>query len=193
MKYSILTLGLLLGLLTACSAQTTTEGTPPSAESKKLEVQISDSQIAAPAISVTKAYVLPPFPGRDVAAGFFTLQNTGGADRLISATSPDSSSVEIHNHIDDNGVMRMRRIDGVTIETDGVVRFEPGSYHLMLFGVDFKDGQSNIDVALTYEKSGVVNLTLPIRQHDEDADEDSDEDAGEEQSQGSAAHYGSGD
>ena len=193
MKYSILTLGLLLGLLTACSAQTTTEGTPPSAESKKLEVQISDSQIAAPAISVTKAYVLPPFPGRDVAAGFFTLQNTGGADRLISATSPDSSSVEIHNHIDDNGVMRMRRIDGVTIETDGVVRFEPGSYHLMLFGVDFKDGQSNIDVALTYEKLGVVNLTLPIRQHDEDADEDSDEDSGEEQSQGSAAHYGSGD
>ncbi len=192
MKYSILTLGLLSGLFTACSAQTT-ETTPPSADFQTAEVQQSDSQIAAPAISVTKAYVLPPFPGRDVAAGFFTLQNTGGADRLMSASSPDSSSVEIHNHIDDNGVMRMRRIDGVTIETDGVVRFEPGSYHLMLFGVNFKDGQSNIDVALTYEKSGVVNLTLPIRQHDEDADEGSDEDSDEEQSQGSAAHYGSGD
>jgi len=147
--------------------------------------QIQSGDVQTSNISITDPYILPPFPGRDVAAGVFTLKNIGGSDRLVSATSPDSTAVEIHNHIEDNGVMRMRRIETVEIAQDSEVSFEPGSYHLMLFGVSFEAEQSAVDVTLNYEKAGAVTLSIPIRQHG-----DKSGDAAE-QAKGSASHYGS--
>lgn len=124
----------------------------------------SASQVAGK-VSVSEPYVVPPFPGRDVAAGFFKLTNTGGNDRLVSASSPDSRAVEIHTHIEDDGVMRMRRIEGVAIGAGKTVSFEQGGYHLMLFGVNLKEGQNEIDVTLNYDSTAPVTLTVPIRQH----------------------------
>jgi len=116
-------------------------------------------------LSITAPYVVPPFPGRDVAAGFFDITNHGQADRLISASSLNSRAVEIHNHIEDNGVMRMRRIQEVALGAGQTVKFEQGGYHLMLFGVDLEDGQTEIDVTLNYEKSDPVTMRFPLRGH----------------------------
>ena len=147
-------------VVSACSGQT---------DSSAQNTTAAPANQAASEIAVTAPYVVPPFPGRDVAAGFFDLTNTGGADRLISASSPNSTTIEIHNHIEDNGVMRMRRIDGVTIGAGDTVKFEQGGYHLMLFGVTLDEGQKDIDVTLNYERAAPVTLTLPLRQHGQGA------------------------
>ncbi|MEP1229363.1 MAG: copper chaperone PCu(A)C [Litorimonas sp.] len=175
MKHSILALSLITGFISACSGQDTGVAAQT----------VLSAEARTQGVSVSAPYVLPPFPGRDVAAGFFTLENHGAADRLISASSPDSASVEIHHHIEDNGVMRMRRIEGLALATGDVVQFEPGSYHLMLFGVNLPDDQSEIEVTLNYEKSDPMTLRVPIRQHGEEPET--------EQNKGSASHYGSGD
>jgi len=204
MKPYILMVSLPLLSLAACSgAQTDVPATQ--AEAAQTEIV----KMASGNISVIEPYVVPPFPGRDIAAGFFDLENTGGADRLISASSPDSSAVEIHNHIEDNGVMRMRRIDGVAIGGGETVRFEQGGYHLMLFDVTLRDGQEVIDVTLNYENSESITLAVPIRQHaqpsygssshgsgsaDENAKGSGSQGSGSKGSgsQGSGNHYGSG-
>ena len=42
---------------------------------------------------------------------FMQLHNSGpNADALVSASSPVAKKVEIHNHINDKGVMRMRQV-----------------------------------------------------------------------------------
>lgn len=113
-------------------------------------------------IEVSNGFIRPPLPGRDIAAGFFSITNHGADDRLVSAISPISDSVEIHTHTNENGVMKMRQIDGVDLASGETVEFKPGSFHLMMYGATIKDGTEDVAVTLTYEKADPVTLILPL-------------------------------
>lgn len=69
-------------------------------------------------------------------AAFMTIQNpTGQDDVLISASSPQCESVEIHNMtIDDRGIMIMREIkDGLPLQAGQILQLSSESgLHLML-------------------------------------------------------------
>ena len=119
-------------------------------------------------IEISSIYVQPPFPGRDVAAGFFSVTNTGQADRLVSVSSSISENVEIHNHMEEDGVMKMRKIDGVDLPSGETVDFKPGSYHLMMFGATIPDGAEEVSVTLNYETAAPVTLMVPVGEPEEE-------------------------
>jgi copper(I)-binding protein len=77
-----------------------------------------------------------PAPGQ-ASAVYFVLHNEGKVpDRLIGATSPVAGRVELHEHIKQGSVMRMRKkADGIEVKPDDLVLLEPGGLHLMLFDV----------------------------------------------------------
>lgn len=113
-------------------------------------------------IVVSSAYVTPPFPGRDVAGGFFEITNYGADDRLLSATSSISDAVEIHTHSEENGVMKMRRIEGVDLAQGETIAFKPGSYHLMMYGAIIPEGTEAVTVTLNYENTAPMTLDVPL-------------------------------
>jgi len=87
-------------------------------------------------LEVREARVRAVIPGQDKTVGYFTARNTGDGDVVLSgASSPAARAVEIHTTIRDGDVARMRRLSEVVIPAGETVRFEPGSRHLMLFGV----------------------------------------------------------
>ncbi|MEP6343708.1 MAG: copper chaperone PCu(A)C [Maricaulaceae bacterium] len=109
-------------------------------------------------VVISDARIRPPLPGRDVAVAYFRLDSVVG-DRLVSVASPVSDRVEIHNHIDDNGILRMRKINsGVTIPVNGSVEFQPGGYHIMLFNVALNADTQ--DVALTFDFETNEDITV---------------------------------
>ena len=119
-------------------------------------------------IVISAARVLPPFPGRDISAGYFEITNHSASnDRLIAASSPVSESVEIHTHKEEGGVMKMRRVDGVELPAGESVLFKPGGYHLMFFKTALAEGQSDVAVTLTYETAPPVTIIVPLEGHDE--------------------------
>ncbi len=103
--------------------------------------------------------------GAKVGAGYVEITNTGStADRLISATSDIAGRVEVHTMAIDNGVMRMRRVDGgLALPPGKTVKLEPGGLHLMFMklgdglkkGVPFK-------AKLNFEKAGEIELTFMV-------------------------------
>lgn len=110
------------------------------------------------AVEISNARVRPPLPGQKIAAGYFTLTSAKG-DRLLSVTSPASPRVELHNHINDAGVLRMRRIDGgVVIPVGGQIEFKPGHFHVMLF--DAMITEQSEDVALTFDFEHADDVTI---------------------------------
>jgi copper(I)-binding protein len=52
---------------------------------------------------------------------------------LIGALSEKARRIEIHNHLMEDGVMKMRRVMELTIRPNETIEFKTGSYHLMLF------------------------------------------------------------
>lgn len=142
---------LAIGLLFACGSK--------NSEHSGHDMKVSEAENG---VVVSAARVLPPFPGKDTAAAYFELKNEGGDNRLVSVSSPISEAVEIHNHIEDNGVMKMRRVDGVDVKAGGTVEFKPGSYHIMMFKVDLPETQEEVPLTLTYSDGTSVTLIAPI-------------------------------
>ena len=75
-------------------------------------------------------------PGQMVSAAFLNLHNNGLRPRsLIAAHSDVADAVELHNHIMEDGMMKMRRVDAIVIPGHGEVVLQPGGSHIMLIGL----------------------------------------------------------
>ena len=104
-------------------------------------------------------------PGRAAnGAAYFTVVNRGAApDRLVGADSPAADRVELHTHIHDGGVMRMRKVEAVDLGPGGSVTFRPGGYHVMLMGLkrSLRQGET-FPLNLRLEKSAAVTVTVKV-------------------------------
>lgn len=100
----------------------------------------------------------PALGNPTMTVGYMRLLNkTDHADRLVAVRSDIADRIEIHTHIMDGEIMRMRRVDGVEVPANGKVAFAPGGYHLMIFGLREKliVGEE-IPVELEFERAGTV-------------------------------------
>jgi copper(I)-binding protein len=92
---------------------------------------------AADQISVVDPYVRLAPPGAKVTGAFMTIKNAGDKDtQVVKADSTVASATELHNHINDNGVMRMRQVKEIVVPAKGEAQLKPGGYHVML--IDMK-------------------------------------------------------
>ena len=86
------------------------------------------------------------------------------SDRLVSASSSVTNAVELHEHINDNGVVRMREVeDGFLIRPNQSMVMKPGGYHIMLIGLHERlKANTSIDLSLKFESGRAVDLLIPI-------------------------------
>lgn len=67
-------------------------------------------------------------------AGFADFSSIEDEAVVVDASSADFERVEIHEMKLDQGVMRMRKLPGLTVPAGGQMSLLPGGNHLMLFG-----------------------------------------------------------
>jgi hypothetical protein len=97
-------------------------------------------------------------------AGFMTIRNTGSApDRLIEASTPAARVVELHTHIRDGDVMRMRPVADIPLPPGETVHLRPGGLHVMLIGLTGPLNRgASVPLTLRFERAGEVQVTLAI-------------------------------
>lgn len=120
---------------------------------------------SAATLEIRDGWAAPTPGGVDVSAGYLTVVNaTPAEDRLISASSPRATRVEVHEMTMDRGVMRMRPLEALVIPAGGEAVLAPGRQHLMFYGVSepFAEGEE-IAVSLTFEHAGTRDIVLPVR------------------------------
>ena len=92
---------------------------------------------AAELITVTKPWIRATAPGQTVSGAFMTLvNNSETAYALTSVSYSDANTVEIHKTSMNDGMMRMRKVNQVTIPANGTAELKPGSFHVMLIGLE---------------------------------------------------------
>lgn len=98
-------------------------------------------------------------------AAYLTLENTGDAgDKLVSASSPAAGRVELHTHIQDGNVMRMRPVQSIEVGPHAKVTLKPGGLHLMM--LDLKgplEKGASFPLTLRFEKAGEVTVEVAIQ------------------------------
>ena len=89
----------------------------------------------SPDLRVDGAWARATLPGKPASAAYFTISNRGGADDALIAVTSSSGIAEVHSTSMDEGIMRMRKLDGLPIPAGATVKLEPGGTHVMLTGL----------------------------------------------------------
>ncbi|MCF6199104.1 MAG: copper chaperone PCu(A)C [Hyphomicrobiaceae bacterium] len=105
--------------------------------------------------------------GRAVnSAGFLTITNSGKQDDvLIGASSGIAKRTELHTHIRDGQIMRMRRVEGgIKVPMGGAARLQPGGFHIMFIGLakPLKNGDV-FPLTLIFKKAGNITTNMTAR------------------------------
>ena len=120
---------------------------------------------AANSVSVADPYVRAVPPGQPNSAAFMQLHNSGTSSHSIkSAESPVAKVVELHTHVHEGGMMKMRQVKQIDIPAHGDTVLQPGGLHVMLIGLkgELKPGD-NVAVTLVFEDGSKKLVEAPVR------------------------------
>ncbi len=91
---------------------------------------------AARSIKVSNPYIQATPPVSETTAAYMELSNASDINiTLIDVSIPNFRSAELHNHIHEHGLMKMRRADGIEIKAHGSTILKPGGFHIMLISL----------------------------------------------------------
>lgn len=114
---------------------------------------------------ITQAWARATPAGAKIGGGFLTIENKGTTpDKLINASANGAGKIEVHEMTMNNGVMKMRPVEGgLTIDPGKTVKLAPGGLHLMMMDLKspLKQGDK-MPVTLEFEKAGKVAVTLDV-------------------------------
>ena len=145
-------LALLLGI--GCSSET-----PSGSNDSPSPEEPSQAQEAT--LTVTEVQAMLPPGGHG--ALYFTVQGGSEPDRLLRVETTSAASAEIHETLEEDGVMKMvARPDGFEIPAGGQLIFEPGGKHVMLMDPSIEESAQDIEVTLYFEHTGATNLRAPL-------------------------------
>jgi 23S rRNA (adenine2503-C2)-methyltransferase len=115
-------------------------------------------------VTVENPFARPSAGATGAGTAYLTIRNPGAADRLLSAQSPVAGRVELHDHIREGDVMKMRKVDAIPVPANGMAELKPGGLHVMLMGLHqpLKTGDS-FALTLTFEKAGAVTIQVPVK------------------------------
>lgn len=95
-------------------------------------------------------------------AAYMTIVNKGAApDKLIGVKTKIATKAELHTHLMEGGVMKMREVEGgIVVGNEAPTEFAPGGLHIMFLGLKDKlsPGQT-FPMVLVFEKGG----ELPVK------------------------------
>lgn len=117
------------------------------------------------AFKVTDSYARSASVNAKTGAAFITLMNmTDADDRLIGVASPAAKRVELHTHLENDGVMRMVHVEeGFPVAAGEMIEMQRGGNHVMFMGLNggFEQGEM-VPVTLTFEKAGDMEVMVPV-------------------------------
>ena len=121
------------------------------------------------ALRIEAPYVRLAPPNAQATGVFMRIHNHHPVDRaLVRADSPVAHSVELHNHVNEQGMMKMVAVDKIAIPARGQAELKPGSYHIMLIDMKapLKEGGA-VPITLTFDDGSSQRIDAPVRKpHD---------------------------
>lgn len=123
------------------------------------------AQAADSSVGVADPYARAVPPGQPNSAAFMTLTNASAQPRaLVSAASPAAKTVELHTHVKEDGMMRMRKVERIEIPAGETVTLAPGGLHVMLIGLNeaLSPGQK-VELTLSFDDGSEAKVQAPVR------------------------------
>ncbi|ARP73407.1 copper chaperone PCu(A)C [Streptomyces pluripotens] len=148
----------LTGCSTSSSAAQSSSSSPGSPSSSTPTGSVAYDE---PVLKVTGAYIRQPVTA-DMAAGYFTLTNTGRQpDKLTGVTSDIAAMVTMHRTTAEN---QMVPVKAFTIPAGGTLTLRTGGNHLMFMGLKKKPtAGETVTLHLRFAASDAITVRVPVK------------------------------
>lgn len=116
-------------------------------------------------ILVEAPYVRLMPPSQPNTGAFMVLENRDDKDhKLVKAESPAAKVVELHEHVHDGGMMKMRPVKDIDIKARSKTALAPGGLHVMLIGLvkPLTEGET-VSLTLTFEDGSNKRVSAPVK------------------------------
>lgn len=102
-------------------------------------------------------------PAGSMGVVYLTIMDQGAPNTLTGASSPVAASAELHETINDNGVMKMRPVASLPVAPGKPVTLAPGGYHIMLMGLkQALVAGTSFPVTLTFATGGAITTMATV-------------------------------
>lgn len=123
------------------------------------------SMAFANTLSIDNGYVRATPPHAQNSAAFMVINNDSDTTiNLIAASSEIAARVELHSHIMEDGLMKMRQVEKIEVLAGKQATLQPGGYHVMFMGLkqDLEVGKL-VKLTLHFDNDTTLDLELPIK------------------------------
>lgn len=123
------------------------------------------TQLSASQLSVEDQYIRATPPNSTNSAAFMVIKNAHNKDiKLLAAGSEIAARVELHQHVMEEGLMKMRQVEEIIIKAGGSVTLQPGGYHVMFLNLKqpLKEGQS-VTLSLSFDNGQQLTFDAPVK------------------------------
>ena len=115
-------------------------------------------------VTVAHPWVRATPGGSTLTAAFMEIKTAPGvADKLVAVSSPAAGRAEVHTHIKDGDVMKMRRVETFELKPGESRVMGPSGDHVMLFDLKapLKEGDL-IKLVLSFEMAGSIEVEAKV-------------------------------
>ena len=102
--------------------------------------------------------------GAQTAIGYMTIKNNGTTpDRLIGGSVDVANSFQFHSMVMENGVAKMRDLNGIAIKPGQAIEFKPGGSHGMFVNLKHPLSKGeHVKGTLIFEHAGTVQIEYDV-------------------------------
>ena len=108
---------------------------------------------AADSVTVQDPYVRLAPPNAPATGAFMVIRNGGDKDvKVVKADNTATKVTELHTHLNEGGVMKMRPVPAIEVKAKGEAVLKPGGLHIMLIDLKapMKEGDM-VPITLTFD------------------------------------------
>lgn len=120
---------------------------------------------AADDVTIHDAYVRATPPGAPASAAFMVLENSAGVGhQLVAVRSGLGKKVELHNHLMEEGMMKMRRVMKIDLPAGERITLKPGGLHVMFMGLNQRPEVGEwVELTLIFGDGSQITIEIPVR------------------------------
>ena len=116
-------------------------------------------------LEISKQYIRATPPHVTNSVAFFTVKNNTDKNiKLVAVNSDIAKHVQLHNNINEDGLMKMRQVNAIMVDANSSRSLQPGGYHVMFLGLknDLIEGQS-IVLTLYFDNGDQIEIDTPVQ------------------------------
>ena len=116
-------------------------------------------------VTVAHPWVRANPGGSTLTAAFLEVKASkeSDGDKLLSVSTPAAGRAELHTHVKEGDVMKMRRVEAIAIKGGESHVLKPSGDHVMLLDLKapLKEGDL-VKLTLTFEKAGPIDIEATV-------------------------------